>query len=34
MPGGNLEEERRLLAMEPCIEKVVPRLALKDIWKG
>ena len=27
-----LEEERRLLAMEHCIEKVIPRLAWKGVW--
>lgn len=29
---GSLEEERKWLATEHCMEKAVPRLALKDVW--
>lgn len=29
---GSLEEERKWLAVEHCMEKAVPRLALKDVW--
>lgn len=30
--GCSLEEERRWLTLEHCMEKLIPRLALKDIW--
>ena len=29
--GGCLEKDRRLLTMEHCMEKMVPKLALKDV---
>lgn len=31
---GSLGEDRRWLAMEHCMEKVVPRLALKGVWSS